>query len=66
MHEVDDELVPWWPDTAQRLGGVSRSTVYRLIKAGELESTTVRRRRFVPASAIRRYKARNSQTAESA
>lgn len=46
----DCELIPWWPDAAERLGGVGRTTMYTLIHSGELPSLTIRRRRFVKAS----------------
>lgn len=40
-------LIPWWPDAGQRLGGLGRTSVYHLIKSGELPSVTIGRRRFV-------------------
>ncbi len=42
------------PDAAERLG-VSRTTLYALIKDGELGSVTIGRRRFVAEEQIQRY-----------
>lgn len=39
-------------EARERLGGVSRSTVYALIERGELRSTRVGGRRLVSSSAI--------------
>lgn len=50
----DHELIPWWPDAAERLGGISRTTMYNLIRSGELPSVTIRRRRFIRASDLDR------------
>jgi excisionase family DNA binding protein len=36
------------------LGGVSRDYVYRLIRAGELQSLKLGGRRFIPASELER------------
>ncbi len=36
----------------QALGGISRQTLWRLVRAGQLESVTIGRRRFVPAESI--------------
>lgn len=46
----DRDLIPWWPDAAEKLGGIGRTTMYNLIRSGELPSVTIRRRRFVRAS----------------
>jgi len=40
---------------AARLLGVSRSTVYRLLKAGALVSVRVGRSRRIPVTALARY-----------
>jgi excisionase family DNA binding protein len=42
------------PDAAERLG-VSRTTLYALIKNGELGSVTIGRRRFVAEEQLQRY-----------
>ncbi|WP_245547097.1 helix-turn-helix transcriptional regulator [Nocardia brevicatena] len=47
------------PGTCERLG-VSRSTVYELIKSGELASVKVRGRRLVAESAIQDFIAKVS------
>jgi excisionase family DNA binding protein len=39
-------------DTCRALGGIGRTTVFELIRSGELESVKVRERRLVPAHAI--------------
>lgn len=53
------QLVPigMKPDqgTRERLGGVSRTTVYELIKRGELIHVNVGRRGFVTAASIDAY-----------
>jgi hypothetical protein len=43
------------------LGGISRNTIYGLIRAGDLTTVTIGRRRFVAASAIDRFIERVSQ-----
>lgn len=47
-----------WKATADKLGGVSRSTVFALWKSGELPSVTVRSRRFSTDRQIGDYIAR--------
>lgn len=43
-------------ETTQRLlGGVGRTTVFELIRTGQLRSVTVGRRRMVPQSQIDRF-----------
>lgn len=37
---------------AEQLGGVSRSTLYHLIRTGELHSVKIGSRRLIPAEAI--------------
>jgi excisionase family DNA binding protein len=39
-------------EAGELLGGVSRGTVYKLIRAGELKTFTIGRRRFVSDEAI--------------
>jgi excisionase family DNA binding protein len=40
---------------AEQLGGVSRSTLYQLMRSGELASVKIGRRRLIPAEAIADY-----------
>ena len=47
-----------WQETAAKLGHVSRGTVFRLWRSGELASVKVRRRRFSTDSQIDAYVAR--------
>jgi len=39
-------------ETCQRLGKISRATVYKLLDTGELRSMMIRGRRFVPQSEV--------------
>lgn len=56
---AQQQLVPigMKPDegTCARLGGVSRTTVYELIKRGELVHVNIGRRGFVTAASINGY-----------
>ena len=40
---------------AEELGGVSRSTLYQLIRSGELASVKIGSRRLIPAESITDY-----------
>jgi excisionase family DNA binding protein len=51
----DRRLIPWWPDAGHALGGLGRTSVYHLIKSGELPSVTIGRRRFVAVQDIDEY-----------
>lgn len=51
----EPKLIPWWPDAAKALGGLGRTTMYELIKSGELPSVTIGRRRFVAVRDIDEY-----------
>lgn len=56
MDEQDDrKLIPWWPDAGVTLGGLSKATMWRLIKSGELRSLKIGRRRFVAVRDIDAY-----------
>ena len=44
-----------WNATADKLGGVGRSTVFELWKTGELGSVTIGRRRFSTDRQIENY-----------
>lgn len=50
-------------ETRQRLGGVSRQTVYDLINSGKLKSFTIGKRRLIPADAIKAFIADSTQAA---
>lgn len=43
------------PDVLARLGGISRSQLYELLAAGELESCKIGRRRLVSESQLAEY-----------
>ncbi len=55
---VEQVLLPIWPDAGRALGGLGRTSIYKLIQSGELKTVTIGRRRFVPVSAIKEYAAR--------
>lgn len=44
-----------WESTSAKLGGVSRSLVFRLWRSGELGSVTVGKRRFSTDAQINAY-----------
>lgn len=48
-------LVPISDAGARFLGGLSRSTIYGLVDAGELDRVTVGRRAFVTGASIQRF-----------
>jgi excisionase family DNA binding protein len=39
-------------EARELLGGISRNTIYRIMRTGELKSVQIGRRRLIPASAI--------------
>lgn len=43
------------PEEASELMGVSRSTIYELMRSGELDSVLIRSSRRIPVAAIERY-----------
>jgi predicted DNA-binding transcriptional regulator AlpA len=55
MHDEDRKLIPWWPDAGRALGGLGRTSMYHLIRSGELPSVTIGRRRFVAVRDIEDY-----------
>lgn len=59
---MERDLVPV-DEAMQRLGGISRWTLYRLIRSGELATVTIGRRRFVTADAIREFVAHLARAA---
>jgi excisionase family DNA binding protein len=54
----DAEALLVSPSEAMRLLGVSNSTLYILMRSGELDSINIRRARRIPRMAIRDYIAR--------
>lgn len=55
-------LVPV-PDTCTQLGGVSRTTIYELVKQGELVKVNIGRRGFITAESLAAYVDRLSEAA---
>jgi excisionase family DNA binding protein len=51
---LDPVLVPIWPDTGKLLG-LGRSTVFRLVREGQLASVRVGRRRLMPVKEIHAF-----------
>lgn len=49
-------LLPIWPDAAQALG-ISRTTIFRLVRERRLASVRIGRKRLIPASAVTRFAA---------
>jgi len=43
------------PEGRKRLGGLGTTTIYDLIKRGELEKVNIGRRGFITAASIERY-----------
>ncbi|MWA02182.1 helix-turn-helix domain-containing protein [Actinomadura sp. LD22] len=54
MHDEDRKLIPWWPDAGHALS-VSRTTMYELIRSGELPSVKIGRRRLVAVRDLDAY-----------
>jgi len=63
MTYEDRKLIPWWPDAGRALGGLGRTSVYLLIKSGELPSVTIGRRRFVAVQDLDAYIQRRREAA---
>ncbi|WP_273491600.1 helix-turn-helix domain-containing protein [Gordonia otitidis] len=51
---MDEVLVPI-DSTQNRLGGIGRSTVYKLVNEGKLTKVNIGRRGFITADSIRAY-----------
>jgi predicted DNA-binding transcriptional regulator AlpA len=51
---VTNQLVPI-ERTQDQLGGISRTTVYGLVKAGHLDKVNIGRRGFITAESIDKY-----------
>lgn len=50
-----DQRIAYRPEEVAKVCGLGRTTVFELIKSGELESVKVGRARLVPAAAITRW-----------
>lgn len=61
-YEDMPDLIPWWPNAGEALGGLGRTSVYHLIKSGQLPSVTIGRRRFVRVKDIEEYVEKNIVT----
>jgi excisionase family DNA binding protein len=48
---IERELYPV-EEARELLGGISRNTIYFIMRTGELPSVVIGRRRFIPAAAI--------------
>jgi len=53
LHRPDVERIGFSVDEAVFASGVKRSTLYKLIRTGQLRTVTIARRRIIPASALR-------------
>lgn len=51
---MDEVLVPI-EGTQEKLGGIGRSTVYKLVNEGKLTKVNIGRRGFITADSIRTY-----------
>lgn len=49
-------------EARERLGGISRSSIYQILHTGELASIVIGSRRFIPAAAIARLIANSTTT----
>lgn len=55
--EVAPLFVAIYPEGAQVLGGISRSSMYELVASGQLESCRIAGRRMIPLDALYAYAA---------
>ena len=55
MAQVEDEVLIDPVEARQRLGGISRSTFYELLKAGDIEGVRIGLKRLVVSSSIPRF-----------
>ena len=58
-----DQLLVPVPATCAALGGVSRTTIYALVNAGELVKVNIGRRGFITAESLNAYVARLAEAA---
>jgi hypothetical protein len=52
---MQDALCYSIPEACLKLGGISRSSLYRLLRAGEIGSFEIRSRRMIDARSLVRY-----------
>lgn len=52
---MDEPLLIPVPGTQSKLGGVSRTTVYKLVDSGELVRVNIGRRSFITAESLAAY-----------
>ena len=55
MSERRERLLVPVPDTCAQLGGVSRTTVYELVKQGQLVKVNIGRRGFITSESLAAY-----------
>ena len=55
MEQTGERLLISIEDGRQKLGGIGRTTVYELIKQGELEHVNIGRRGFLTATSLAQY-----------
>lgn len=60
---MSDRLLVPVPDTCAQLGGVSRTTVYELVKQRQLVKVNIGRRGFITAESLAAYVDRLSEAA---
>lgn len=63
MEVADNQLLIPVPTACARLGGVSRTTIYELVKQRELVKVNIGRRGFITAESLEAYVDRLSRAA---
>lgn len=58
--ETDDRILVPIGDTQHCLGGLGRTTIYRLIESGELTRVNIGRRAFITSESISAFVARQA------
>lgn len=53
-HAADDDLIAYSMDEAARRSSIARTSLYALMKRGELDTIKRGRRRLVPAASLRK------------
>ena len=61
--EHDDQLLIPMPDSRRRLGGIGHTTLYELVKRGELTKVNIGRRGFITTKSLTAYVERLSEAA---
>jgi excisionase family DNA binding protein len=59
---MQDRVLYSIQEARKLLGGISRNTIYGLLRAGELASVLIGCRRFISSAAIAEYVARSTTT----